>query len=128
MNNINMNTFNHTEVFSKKKRFFYFLMLCIPLRIILAVIPLYINIDFLPYYSIVLFLISIGFLYNYFNNSRLHAPEGGGYTWWFEYRLIHGLLYMLSFIYALNKKRIASIPLFIDVIVGIVLFILNHKK
>lgn len=120
--------FNHTEVFSKKKRFFYFLMLCIPLRIILAVIPLYINTDFLPYYSIVLFLISIGFLYNYFNNSRLHAPEGGGYTWWSEYRLIHGLLYMLSFIYALQKKRSASIPLFIDVIVGISLFNLNHRK
>ena len=103
-----------------------FLLACIPTRIIISLIPLYIDTSYLPYYGIILLLISIGFLYLYFNNLRLNAPEAGGTTWWAEYRIIHGLLYLTAAIYALQEKRLALIPLAIDVTLVLVLFLFRY--
>ena len=117
-----------------------FLTLCIPMRIIFALLPNYKLIEkYIPiklnkklFYQVVgiIFLgISIGFLYLYFTNERLNAPEAGGKTWWHNLRLLHGLLYLCASIYILwninniNLIRYASIPLVIDVIVGILSFI-----
>ena len=69
---------------------------------------------------------AIGFLYLYFNNLRLNAFEAGGNTWWAEYRLIHGMLYLTAAIYSYQMKSIAWIPLAIDVIFGFILFINKH--
>ena len=103
-----------------------FLFGCIPIRIILSLIPLYIDISYLPYYGIILLIITIVFLYEYFNNLRLDATEAQGVTWWKDYRLIHGLLYLCAAIYALLKKRLAWIPLTIDVVLGLVLFMVRY--
>lgn len=103
-----------------------FLLACIPARIILSLIPLYINTSYLPYYGIILLLVSIGFLYLYFNNLRLNAPEAGGSTWWAEYRIIHGMLYLTAAIYALQEKRLAWIPLATDVTLGLILFLFRY--
>jgi hypothetical protein len=120
-----------------------FLTLCIPIRIIFALLPNYKLIEkYIPiklnkklFYQVVgiMFLgIAIGFLYLYFTNERLNAPEAGGKTWWHNLRLLHGLLYLCASIYILwninniNLIRYASIPLIIDVIVGLLSFI-NYR-
>jgi len=101
----------------------YFLFGCIPMRIILSLVPLYIEKKALFYYGILLLIIAVTFLYLYFANKRLNAFEAGGDTWWANYRLIHGLLYGAGAIYSLQGNRTASLPLLIDTILGIGLFI-----
>lgn len=113
-------------MFGLEKRVMLFLLACIPARIILAIVPRYINKKYLHYYGVVLLTISFGFLYLYFNNLRLNAPEGGGKTWWSQYRLIHGLLYLTAAIYAIQGKRTAWVPLSIDVAFGLGLFANHH--
>jgi len=54
------------------------------------------------------------------------APEGGGVTWWANYRLIHGLLYLCASIYLFQKQRLAWIPLTMDVLLGLIIFISRH--
>ena len=114
------------SVLENNKSILYFLIGCIPIRILIASIPNIVDKNYLFYYSFVLFSISIGFLYLYFNNLRLNAFESGGTTWWSEYRFIHGMLYLTAAIYAYQKKSIAWIPLAFDVIFGFILFINKH--
>ena len=111
---------------SKENRFMYFLLLCIPLRIILAIIPIYLDKKHFQLYGILLSLIMINLFYLYFNNLRLNAPEGGGTTWWADFRLLHASLYMCAVIYAFQRKRITWVPLIADVLLGIVLFVHHH--
>jgi hypothetical protein len=113
-------------MFSVQKRTLLFLLACIPARIILAALPFYIDPSYLPYYGLLLLLPTLGFLYLYFNHLRLDAIESGGYTWWADYRLIHGLLYLCASIYALQEKILAWVPLTIDVILGLVLFVIRY--
>lgn len=110
---------------TERTRIIFFLIGCIGVRLILAVIPLYLSKKWLPYFGIIILIIGLSFIYLYFTNGRLKAPEGGGNTWWYKFRLIHGLLYLTAGIYLFQKERLASIPLFIDVILGLILFILN---
>lgn len=107
-------------------RLLLFLLACIPARIILAIIPCYINFNYIRYYGFALLMVSLGFLYLYFNNLRLNAREGGGKTWWYQHRLMHGLLYLAASIYAIQKNRLAWVPLTIDVAFGLGLFIQHH--
>lgn len=111
---------------TKKQSIQYFLLGCIPTRIIIALIPLYIKTEWLSYYSIVLFAIAFSFLFLYFFNMRQKAFEAGGLTWWANYRIIHGLLYLTAAIYAFNKDLTAWIPLALDALIGLSLFI--HKR
>ena len=111
---------------SLKSRHIYFLLGCIPTRIILAIIPIYLDKKYLQLYGIVLSLIMISFFYLYFNNLRLNAPEGGGNTWWADFRLMHATLYMCAVIYLIQRNRIAWIPLMIDVLLGLILFLHQH--
>jgi hypothetical protein len=108
---------------SQNESIILFLLACIPLRIIIALIPLFINKKLLFYYSFILFIMSISFLYLYFTNGRENAFEAGGKTWWAKYRIIHGLLYLMAAYYAYHQNRNAWIPLMIDVIFGLILFI-----
>lgn len=108
---------------SDKQSIQYFLFGCMPARIVLTILPLYLHKSLLFYYGLVLFTIASSFLYLYFGNSRLHAFEAGGNTWWANFRLIHGLLYMAAAIYSLQGDTLAWLPLFIDTLFGFALFI-----
>jgi len=110
------------------KNILYFLLGCIPIRIIIVLLAFYINKQYLPYLGIVLLFPALGFLGLYFLNMRMTAPEAGGKTWWAELRLIHGLLYLCASIYAVQSKSIVWIPLLLDVIFGFAAFINHHKK
>ena len=111
---------------TKQQRILYFLIGCIGVRAILAIIPLYIPHNWLPVLGGLTLIIGTSFLYLYVTNGRLNAPEGGGVTWWADYRLIHGLLYLCASIYLLQKQRLAWIPLTMDVLLGLILFISRH--
>ena len=56
----------------------------------------------------------------------MNAPEAGGKTWWANYRIIHGLLYLIAAWYAFNKQQIAYAPLSLDVCIGLGLFLNKH--
>jgi hypothetical protein len=113
---------------SKEKRIVYFLLGCIGVRTILAISPLYLDKSLFYMLGTITMIIGTSFLYLYFFNGRMNAPEGGGVTWWANYRLIHGLLYICASIYLFQKKRLAWLPLTIDVLLGLILFIINHSN
>lgn len=93
---------------------------CIPLRLLLPyIIYKYLNEKNYKYMSYLTGTIAIGFLYLYFSNKRLNAGEGGGKTWWYKLRLIHGLLYLATTIYLIQKEKIAYLSLVLDVLVGL---------
>lgn len=116
-----------------------FFGLCIPIRIIFAILP---QIDgklknffgsdksvklFYKAMAVLLFLISCGFFYLYYTNGRLNALEGGENTWWSKLRLIHGYLYTCAAIYIYRGNiKYASIPLTIDVVIGLIGYLNHH--
>lgn len=103
-----------------------FLLFCIPLRLILSYIPTKININYLPYYGILILAMSASFIFIYFTKLRMNAFEANGKTWWNNLRLIHGLLYLCAGIYLIQKDRTAWIPLAVDVLLGLLFFINHH--
>lgn len=113
---------------SKQQRILYFLLGCIGVRSILAVSPIYIPENMLPILGIITITIGTSFLFLYFTNGRMNAPEGGGVTWWAKYRLIHGLLYVTASIYLFQKQRTAWIPLTIDLLLGLVVFLFKYSE
>jgi hypothetical protein len=107
-------------------RLFLFLSVCIPIRLYLAYIPQVLDKRYFLYFAVMIGLMGIGTLILAFTNSRLNAPEGGGKTWWASYRFIHGMLLMTAFIYLIKGDKNASIPLLLDVMVGITLFFISR--
>ncbi len=104
-----------------------FLFLCIPARILIAMGAKFVPDAYLNVYALFLLAIGLSFLYLYFTNSRLNAPEAGGKTWWAKYRIIIGLLYITAAIYAFQGKRdLIWIPLAMDIIFGLVIFTIKH--
>ena len=112
---------------SSLKRSLLFILLCIPSRIGLAFLPNYLSDKNKKYYSYLILVISLGFLYLYFSNRRLNAVEGGGVTWWHNYRLIHGMLYLTSFIYLYQNNKYSQLPLLIDILFSSLLYLFSVK-
>ena len=108
---------------TESQSIYYFLLLCITSRIILCLIPIFVPKNILFYYGFILSIISFIFIYLFITDSRLNAFEAAGKTWWENYRLIHGLLFLCAAIYSINEDTTASLPLCIDVILGLILFI-----
>lgn len=100
-----------------------FLFGCLPLRAALAYTSLRLPPAHLRVFSIPLLLVGCAFAYLYFAGARMHAPEGGGVTWWAQYRLIHAALYLTAAFYAFRGSTGAAAPLAIDVALGLVLWL-----
>jgi hypothetical protein len=115
-------------VLTSEKSKNYFLFGCIPVRLFLVYIAAKIPTKYLNYFGIFTSALAIGFLYLYFTNGRKNAFEAGGKTWWANIRLLHGLLYLVASIYAFNGYKYVWIPLFLDVILGMTVFLLHHNK
>jgi len=111
---------------SNKSNINSFILYCIPIRLIISLLPLYLSKKYLFYYGAILLMIALSFLYLYFTNQRLNAPEAEGHTWWAKFRLIHGLLYLCGAIYCIQGKNIAYIPLLADTLIGIKLYLSYH--
>lgn len=99
------------------------------MRLLIALGSMYIPQYILKYYSLFLFSIALSFLVLYFSNKRLHAPEAGGVTWWKDYRLLIGGLYLIASIYGFQgKKDLIKYPLLLDVFLGIIIFVINKQN
>ena len=103
-----------------------FLTICIPSRILITFLGYYLDPQYLPYLGIIYALIGISMLTLYFVKYRMDAFEANGETWWHNFRLIHGMLYLTASIYAFYGDNRAWIPLAMDTVFGLILFIDHH--
>lgn len=106
---------------------FFFIFGCIITRLIFAMLPLLAPESWTPILGLIAIGISIGFFYRFFTNTRLHAFESGGDTWWSKLRLIHGCLWLAASVYIwCNNNKLATFSLLVDTIIGIIFF-LQHR-
>ena len=111
-----------------QKRFVFF-SICILVRTILAVIAYYADINYTYYLSFPAFVIGMGFIAIYLGNLRTTGREVlGDKIWWNKLRPIHAFNYLIFAYLAYKKNKKAYIPLAIDVIIGIVAFLIFHYK
>lgn len=103
-----------------------FIWMCVPFRLYIAWLPQ--ENKHLKLLGIGLAFISIINFYLYVTNSRLNAYEGGGNTWWSKFRILHSLLYAIASVMLFQNNINASIPLALDVIIGIILFFTLRLK
>ena len=110
-----------------QKRFLLFIFGCIFVRILFVIIAKNISLNYLPYLGYLALLPSIGFFYIYFTGTRKTGAEVfGDKIWWNDLRPIHGLLYALFAYNAINKNIYSWIYLLIDVIIGLISFLIFH--
>lgn len=102
-----------------------FLGVCIPLRFLLSYLAYKLDDYYKKILGILFGIIGCSFLVLYFFNLRLNAHEGGNFTWWKDFRLIHGGLYISAFIYSIKNIDIMWIPILIDTLFGLSLFLYN---
>ncbi len=109
-----------------QKRFLLFLIGCIGVRV-LFVISARNNPDYLPIMGLLALIPALGFMYIYMNDLRKTGTEVfGDEIWWNNLRPVHGLLYGLFAITALNKQSYAWIFLLIDVLIGLSSWLYYH--
>ena len=110
-----------------QKRFLLFIFGCIFVRILFVIIAKNISLNYLPYLGYLALLPSIGFFYIYFTGTRKTGAEVfGDKIWWNDLRPIHGLLYALFAYNAINKNIYSWVYLLIDVIIGLISFLIFH--
>jgi len=110
-----------------QKRFLAFLLGCIGVRLLFVLIANKLDLQYLPIMGYIAVLPAIGFLYIFFTGSRKSGLEvQGGKIWWNFLRPVHSLFYLVFAYLAINKKRESWIPLFIDVILGLIAFLNYH--
>ena len=110
-----------------QKIFLMFLIGCIGLRSIFVIIAKYINIKYLKYLGLLALIPAIGFIYIYLTGSRKTGAEVfGKKIWWNNLRPIHSILYFLFAYNAIIGNRESWIYLLVDVLIGLVSFLLHH--
>ena len=112
-----------------QKRFLLFLIGCIGVRSIFVLIAKNIGVNYLPYLGYLALLPAIGFMYIYLTGSRRTGAEVfGEKIWWNDLRPLHSLLYFLFAYNAIIGNKQAWIYLLVDVLVGLISFIVFHYK
>ena len=112
-----------------QKRFLLFLIGCIGTRSAFALIAKNISVNYLPYLGYLALLPAIGFMYIYLTGSRRTGAEVfGEKIWWNDLRPLHSLLYFLFAYNAIIGNKQAWIYLLVDVLVGLISFIVFHYK
>ncbi len=109
------------------KRFLLFLIGCMGSRLLLVYIAKNINTIWLKYMGYLALLPAIGFIYIYLSGARKTGPEVfGDKIWWNNLRPIHALLYILFSYNAINGNKNSWMYLFIDVVIGLISFLVHH--
>lgn len=109
------------------KRYWLFLLGCIPIRLIIIYIAAHISNTYLPVLGYVSLIPAIGFLYLFLSGTRTSGPETFGKPiWWNRLRPIHALLYILFAYAAIHKQRHGWKYLLADVIIGLLAFLFYH--
>jgi hypothetical protein len=110
-----------------QKRFILFLFGCIGTRSLLVYLAKNANKQFLFLMGLGAISISVGFMYFYLSGTRKTGPEVfGDKIWWNDLRPIHALLYALFAFNAITGNSNAYIYLLVDVIFGLIAFLLHH--
>ena len=110
-----------------QRRFLAFLLLCIPVRIAFVFIAKSVDKKYLPYLGYLAILPAIGFAYIYIFGKRKTGGETFGQKiWWNNLRPLHSILYFIFAYLALKKSNNAYIPLLLDVIIGLISFVIYH--
>jgi len=111
-----------------EKRFILFLIGCIGMRTLFVIIAKNIDVNLLPYMGYLAIIPATGFMYNYLTGSRKTGPEVfGEKIWWNHLRPIHATLYYIFAYSAIMKKSYSWIILLIDVLLGLTMFLSNHR-
>ena len=112
-----------------QKRFLLFLIGCIGVRSIFVLLAKNASAYILKMLGYLALLPAIGFIYIYLTGSRQTGAEVfGEKIWWNSLRPIHATLYLLFAYNAINGVKSAWIYLLIDVILGLISFLVHHYK
>ena len=112
-----------------QKRFLLFLLGCIGLRVLLVFISKNIKPKYLQIMGYIAIIPALGFILIYLLNLRKTGRETiGGKIWWNNLRPIHGILYLLFAYNAINRNRDSWQYLLIDVVIGLIAFIIYHYQ
>ena len=110
-----------------QKRFLLFLGGCIPARFGLALLAKNTPIKYLHFIGYIGLLISLGFFYLYFSNTRnIGAETFGNPIWWKKFRIVHAFFYLFFAIYAIQKYANAYMFIVYDTVIGLGLFLWHH--
>jgi len=110
-----------------QKRFLLFLIGCIGVRSLFVYIAKNVNSQLLMYMGYLALIPAIGFFYIFFTGTRQTGGEVfGEKIWWNNLRPLHGLLYFLFSYNAITGNKNAWIYLLIDVIIGVISFLIFH--
>ena len=110
-----------------QKRFLLFLGGCIPTRLFLVWLARTLPPVYLQYMGFVTLIAAFGFIYIYLTGKRIKGEETfGAPIWWGPFRIIHGLLYLIFSIYAIQQYKDAYLFLLVDVLLGLSLFLWHH--
>jgi hypothetical protein len=110
-----------------QKRILLFLLGCIGVRSLFVIIAKTINTNYLNYLGYLALLPAIGFIYIYLTGTRDTGPETfGDKIWWNNLRPIHAILYLLFAYNAIIGNKQAWIYLLIDVLLGLISFLIYH--
>ena len=110
------------------KKILNFLFLCIPSRLLLALIAKVIDPVYLPFMAILTIFISIGFFINFIKYKKNSKGFFGGKVWWNNYRLVHSFCYALFSVLASLKYNKSWIVLLIDALLGFIFFVNKYFK
>ena len=122
MKNYRYKYMNHIQ-----KIFLLFLIGCIGLRSFIVYLAKIANKFWLRIMGYVAILPAIGFFYFFFIGTRKFGAFGEK-IWWTNLRPIHGSLYLLFAYNAISGNNFAWIFLLLDVIIGLVSFLIFHYK
>ena len=112
---------------SIQKRFLYFLLMCISIRIAFALLAYFIPEKYLPYLGYIALVPAIGFLVIFIGGFRKTGLEvQGSNIWWNSLRPVHSALYFTFAYLAINKNKKSWIILMLDVIIGLISFLTYH--
>jgi len=110
-----------------QKRFLVFLFGCIVVRFLFVMVAIKINKKYLPYLGMLSILPAIGFIYIYLGGYRKTGGETFGQKiWWNNLRPVHAILYLTFAYLAINKSSQSYKPLLVDVLVGLLSFLIYH--
>ena len=110
-----------------QQRFLMFLIGCIGTRSLFVIIAKYMDVQYLKYLGYLSILPAIGFMYIYLTGSRKTGAEVfGEEIWWNNLRPIHSFLYFLFAYNAIIGNKRAWIYLLVDVLLGLISFLIHH--
>ena len=110
------------------KRMLLFLVGCIGMRTLLTITSIEVTkiqngLLYLKYMGYVAVFISMGFIYLYVNGNKYADNQLSQYKdkklWWKNLRIVHGIMYSLFALFAIQMKSYAWVPLALDTIIGL---------